>query len=293
MTRVLALDLGGTKLSAAIAEAPHFGLARDVGVWPSPTSLADFEAIVERLLREAGAIDRIGVAAPGLVEGSRCRWIPNLPWLDGVDLAALFPAQTIAVGNDAQIALLAEAAEGAAAELSDALLLSIGTGIGSAVLAGGRIVRGARGGACSFGWACADANAPGDPRSGWLERAAAGPALDALALDVVGQPDGRALVELARSGDGRAQRVLAGPAGALGLALAGAVALLDPETILLTGGIAEALDAIAPVILEALRGRLPPHLRTIGMRAGHFGARAPLVGAALAAASAGEWWNLR
>lgn len=293
MTRVLALDLGGTKLRAAIAEEPHFAALGDAGVWPAPASLASLEATMEALLHEAGAIDRIGIAVPGLVEGSRCRWIPNLPWLDGVDLATLFPAQAIAVGNDAQIALLAEAAQGAAAGLSDVLLLSIGTGIGSAVLAGGRIVKGARGGACSFGWACADASAPADPRSGWLERAAAGRALDALAIDVVGRPDGRALVELARGGDARAQRVVAGPAEALGLALAGAVALLDPETILLTGGIADALDTIAPVILAALRDRLPPHLRAIEMRAGHFGARAPLVGAALAGARAGEWWNLR
>ena len=171
MTRVLALDLGGTKLRAAIAEEPHFAALGDAGVWPAPASLASLEATMEALLHEAGAIDRIGIAVPGLVEGSRCRWIPNLPWLDGVDLATLFPAQAIAVGNDAQIALLAEAAQGAAAGLSDVLLLSIGTGIGSAVLAGGRIVKGARGGACSFGWACADASAPADPAAaGWSER---------------------------------------------------------------------------------------------------------------------------
>jgi len=293
MRRILALDLGGTRLRAAIAEEPQVAEPCDLGAWPSPTNLASFKARVEGLLQEAAGVDCIGLAVPGLVEGPRCRWVPNLPWLDGVDIAALFPAQSVAVGNDAQIALLAEAARGAAAGLSDVLLLSIGTGIGSAVLAGGRIVRGARGGACSFGWACADASAPVDPRSGWLERAAAGPAFDALAFGVVGRFDGRALMELAQRGDERAQRALFGPASALGLTLAGAVALLDPETILLTGGIAESFDAIAPMALAALRERLPPHLRAIGMRPGHFGARAPLVGAALAAASAPEWWSLR
>ena len=85
----------------------------------------------------------------------------------------------IGIGNDAQIALLAEASAGAAKGMSDAILLSIGTGIGSAVLANGSIVAGSRGGACSFGWACADMDDPGEDRSGWLERVASGRALDA------------------------------------------------------------------------------------------------------------------
>src|SRR6185436_5576862 len=93
----------------------------------------------------------------------------------------LFPKLRVGIGNDAQIALLAEARAGAAKGMSDAILLSIGTGMGSAVLANGAIVAGAHGGACSFGWASADADDTGDERSGWLERVASGRALDAIA----------------------------------------------------------------------------------------------------------------
>ena len=67
---------------------------------------------------------------PGLVEGTTCRWIPNLPYLDGLDMQALFPDLRVGIGNDAQIALLAEASAGAARGMSDAILLSIGIWIG-------------------------------------------------------------------------------------------------------------------------------------------------------------------
>lgn len=290
MTRVLAIDLGGTNLRAAV----HTG---DVGVLtpqvrePAPQNLDAFLARV-RALAVAGEAEALGLAVPGLVEGSVCRWIPNLPWLDGVDIAALFPDMRVAVGNDAQIALLAEAAQGAAKGVSDAILLAIGTGIGSAVLANGRIVAGAHGGACSFGWASADIKDHGEDRSGWLERVASGRALDALAAQI-GLADSRQLIEAAKAGDLAAQTLLEVPARQLGTALAGAVGLLDPGVILVSGGLADALDVIAPPLLAALRRQLPPHLRGIELKPGKFGSRAGLVGAALAGRAGSGWRQIR
>ena len=155
--------------------------------------------------RVAGLIDehtvsRVGVAIPGLASGTTCVWVPNLPYLDGQDLALVFPGVTVALGNDAHFALLAEAALGAARDVADVILVAIGTGIGSAVLADGRIVRGTGGAAASFGWACADPADVGDDVHGWLERHAAGPALDAIARRA-GLADGRALIAAARAGD--------------------------------------------------------------------------------------------
>ena len=69
---------------------------------------------------------------------------------------------------------------------------------------------------------------------------------------------------------------------ALGTALAGAVALLDPAAIILAGGVAASLDVLAPLILAPLKRQLPPHLRGIDLRAGQFGPRAGLIGAAVA-----------
>jgi glucokinase len=231
----------------------------------------------------------LGLGIPGLAQGNICRWVPNLPYLDGLDLAAHFPNISIGLGNDAQLALLAEVSAGAAQGMNDAVLLAIGTGIGSAVLAGGRIIAGSHGGACSFGWAAADLADIGEDRRGWLERQASGRALDAVA-SLLGLSSGAALVEAARVGNPLAIEALTKPMQALGTALAAAVALLDPEAIILGGGVAASLDALGPLIQAPLRRQLPPHLRTIQLRPGRFGSQAGLVGAAFAGAQ-GEAWR--
>lgn len=291
MSRLLALDLGGTNLRAGVANAACPTKVQTVGRWPAPADLPAFTGLLDGLIREH-RVDRIGVAIPGFADGATCVWVPNLPWLDGIDLAALVPQTPVALGNDAQLALLAEATDGAAAGLGDAILLAVGTGIGSAVLSGGRVVRGARGGATSFGWACADPTDPGDERDGWLERNASGRALDRLAR-TIGLDDGMALIERARAGDGQARALLQGPAAALGTTLAGAVALLDARTVVFAGGVASALDVLEAPILGVLRRQLPPHLRDVRLVAGRHGAGAALAGAAGAAAGSALWEDRR
>jgi predicted NBD/HSP70 family sugar kinase len=291
MTSVLAVDLGGTNLRAAISTG-DVGALEMLGSEPAPATLDAFVARIDALCAEAGSVSALGIAVPGLVEGPVCRWIPNLPFLDGVDIQALFPRLRVALGNDAQIALLAEAVEGGAKGMSDAILLAIGTGIGSAVLANGCIVAGAHGGACSFGWASADVRDHGEERSGWLERVASGRALDGLAGQI-GLADGRALIAAAQAGELAALTLLELPARQLGTALAGAIALLDPQAVLISGGLADALDVIRPPLLAAMRRQLPPHLRGIDVRPGMFGSRAGLVGAALAGAVGQGWRQVR
>jgi glucokinase len=83
------------------------------------------------------------------------------------------------------------------------------------------------------------------------------------------------------------------PAQRLGTALAGAVALLDPEVILIAGGISAALDVVGPRILAAMRRHLPAHLRRIEIRAGAFDQRAGLVGAAIAGTAGPNWRRVR
>jgi glucokinase len=278
MTAALCLDLGGTRLRAALAQAE--GEADAVGDWPAPAGLDDLRRRVAGLI-EAHSVSRIGVAVPGLASGSTCVWIPNLPYLDGQDFAFLFPDVTATVGNDAQLALLAEAALGAARGVANAILLAIGTGIGSAVLADGRLAHGAQGAAASFGWACADPSDAGDDVSGWLERNASGTALDAIARRV-GVADGRALIATARAGDRAALEALRRPAAALGAALAGAAALLGSSAVIVSGGVAEGIDVLAPLILPVLRRHLPPHLRSLAFGPARFGPRASLIGAGLA-----------
>ena len=287
MSTVLCFDLGGTNLRAGRVTTGDIGEPETLGRWPAPKDLAEFRGRIDSFIDEHLAA-RIGIAIPGLASGTRSVWVPNLPYLDGVDVADLFPQVAVALGNDAQMALLAEAAHGAARGYTDAILLAIGTGIGSAVLADQRIVRGHSGAAASFGWASASTSDPGDDVHGWLERAASGSAMDALARKA-GLADGAALVASARADDRRARDILAEPAAALGTALAGAVALLGSQAVIVSGGVADSLDVLASPMLAALRRNLPPHLRGVQLMAGAFGSRASLIGAAIAARGSHLW----
>lgn len=285
--KVLAIDLGGTRVRAGVAPIADPAAVDTIGEWRAPSDRESFLALLRTQLESAGA-DHLGLGVPGLARGATCAWIPNLPYLDGLDLGTALPGISVALGNDAQFALVAEASAGAAKGLNDALLLAIGTGIGSAVLAGGQIVTGSSGAAASFGWAAGDVTDPGEDVSGWLERHASGRALDAAAVEA-GFADGTALVEAARQGNTRAVTALDLPTRALGTALAGAVALLDPSVVILAGGVVRSLDVLAPMILVPLRRHLPKHLRGIELKAGQFGARAGLVGAAFAGARGANW----
>jgi glucokinase len=261
----------------------------------APASLGELGAALDASLVAAlrfGDVSGLGITVPGLVMGTTCRWVPNLPYLDGVDLREL-NARVVGVGNDAHLALLAEATEGAARRRQDALLLAIGTGIGSAVLAGGRIQPGASGAACSFGWACADREDAGEDRRGWLERQAAGPALDALGARMRPPVDGAGLVAAARRGDMAASEVVRSVAVALGTTLAGAVALLDPGVVIVSGGVADAFDVLASPLREAMTHHVPPHLRHTEIRRGELGPQASLVGALIAARRGADFASVR
>ena len=290
MTAALGFDLGGTNLRAALVGSGRESAPAALGRWPAPSDLATFHRMVASLIADHGAT-RIGVAIPGLASGTTCAWVPNLPYLDGQDLSRLFPGVIVALGNDAHLALLAETALGAARDVAEVILVAIGTGIGSAVLADGRIVRG-HGAAASFGWACADPLDPGDGVHGWLERQAAGPAFDAIGQSI-GLADGRALIAAARAGDSDARDAIEKPCASLGASLAGPVAMLAVRSVIVSGGLAEGVDVLGPVILRTLRRHLPLHLRAVVLAPARFGARASLVGAGLAALGHPLWTGFR
>lgn len=287
MTTVLAIDLGGTRCRIGIAHDADPETVELVEELAAPQSRAAFLDLVNTRIARHGAT-ALGLGIPGLAQGTTCRWVPNLPYLDGLDLDDALPDVSIGLGNDAQLSLLAELHAGAARGLSDAVLLAIGTGIGSAVLASSTIIAGHAGGACSFGWATADLGDPGDAVSGWLERQAAGRALDRHGK-ALGLVDGQGFVAAARDSHAGAIEALAHPVAALGAAIASAVALLDPAAIIIAGGVAEAFDVLAPLLRPAIDRRLPPHLQGVAVVRAKHGSRAGLVGAAFAGARGPLW----
>ena len=116
----LAIDLGGTNMRAAVVGAD--GLPGRAETREAPRSRQDFLVRVQYLIAHHRA-DRLGIGVPGLAQGSVMTWIPNLGFLDGLDLAAAFPGVSIALGNDAQLALrlIGQSSRAALEEAEDAL----------------------------------------------------------------------------------------------------------------------------------------------------------------------------
>lgn len=246
---VLGLDLGGTRLKVLALTREGDELARAT----APTAGADWrdqvQTAVASLVARLGKAPRaIGVAAPGLAapdERSIAHMPSRLAGLEGLDWTAFLGASGfVPVINDAHAALLGEVWRGAAQGERNVILLTLGTGVGGAILAEGRLLRGHIGRAGAFGHITVDASGAPDivGTPGSLEDAVGN---DSLARRSAGRYTSTAqLVADVAAGEPAAQEVWERTIRDLATALASLINALDPETILLGGGIAEADRAL-------------------------------------------------
>ena len=228
----MGLDAGGTKLLAGVVDESGAVLHRQTYLWPPSATREDVLDVFKRALADAAdpAVEALGVGLPATMDRAAgvavaARHLPIAGFAFRDWLAELAQA-SVYVDNDATLALLAEARRGAARAASEALLLTIGTGIGGGIMSAGRIVHGDRGAAGEPGHITIDANGPpcpGDcPGRGCLEAYVSGPALARM-----GWPSGADAVAAARRGDEDATAALeamgedAGMLGAAMLAFAG------------------------------------------------------------------------
>lgn len=280
---VLGVDVGGTSVRVCAQRGA-------VAARPTPGSYAEFIDTVAALAPPE-PVSSVVVGLPGATGTDFPRWIPALRWMDGrplaADLSERLGGATVALANDAQLALLAEVREGAARGVRDAVLVSVGTGVGGAIMLGGRIVRGANGTAGSFGWL---PSAGVDPTAdhGALELAASGSALDRLAGPGRDGPD---LVAAARAGDRSARAVLDAWATALGTGIAALASILDPELVVISGGLCTAFDAYAEALRAAVARCGSPDARRVPIVPAALGGDAGVIGALCAAAEGKELWS--
>ena len=284
MTWAVGIDLGGTQLKAVAVDASGRVFAR--AVYPTEdgrTTPVDWIARAGRALVEfsgtAGTAPAfVGVCAPGLAAGD-ARSIAHMPGrlagLVGLDWgAALGRTELVPVLNDGHAALLGEAWVGAARGRRHVVMLTLGTGVGGAVLSDGRLLRGAIGRAGHIGHLGLDPD--GEPSIAGMPGA-----IEVLVGDctVASRSGGRfadtaALVAAHRAGDTLATAVWLKSIRALGCAIGSCINLFDPEIVVLGGGIAQAGDALfVPLARELDRVEWRP--------GGH---RVPVVPAEL-----GEW----
>jgi len=264
----LGVDLGGTNLKLALIDADGTLLAREV----EPTRGQDgHEAVLARIAagaarladRAPGPVRAVGVGVPALIDMAAgvVLDLPNLPgrWT-GVPVSSSIERQTglpAFLINDVRAFTVAEHALGAARGTETALCAAVGTGIGGGLVAHRRVVMGLGGAAGEIGHLIVQ---PGGPRCGCgnrgcAEALASGPAIAAEAIRRILQGNTTSLGELAggdldlitpelvaraaEAGDAVATEVLERAGYFLGLALAGVIATLAPEVVVIGGGVAQ------------------------------------------------------
>lgn len=289
------VDIGGTKIEAALFDASGAELARRRIATPrddyDATVAATVNLVTELQSRAAGSAT-IGFAIPGsisphtgVVQNANSTWLNGRP-LDR-DLAAAL-AHPVRLANDANCFALSEATDGAGASARSLFGVIVGTGCGGGIVVDGRLVEGSRGIGGEWGhnplpWPASD-ELPG-PRcwcglSGCMETWVSGPGLAADYLRATGiDIAAEEIARLAAERDAAAQAALDRHATRLARGLAQVVNLLDPEVIVLGGGLSK-----MPHLYETLPALIAPYVfsdrRDVDMRPPQWGDTSGVRGAA-------------
>jgi len=310
------VDLGGTSTRAAVGLRDGSLLA----TYKAPTAgEGGMEGVITGIIdtarqacQRAGvspdAVEGWGVAAPGPVDrhDGSVYDPPNLPGWRTVPLRALLSERTgklVRVGNDANLAAVAEWRHGAAVGANDVVYLTVSTGVGGGIIAGGRLLVGRRGAAGELGHMTVDLDGPACRcgNRGDLESLCSGTAIARMAreaLDAGSDTTLRALpravtaidvVVAARQGDAVAAGIVARAATALGAGVVNIVNIFNPEVVVIGGGVAQA----GPLLFDPVRAAVAARamrLAALDVRiaAASFGDNAGLVGAVSLAAGALE-----
>ncbi|KMO31212.1 transcriptional regulator [Methylobacterium tarhaniae] len=267
----IGIDLGGTKI-AGIALDPD-GRVRAERRVATPrgdydASLRAIAALVAALEAEAGGAGTVGIGIPGAlvpatgrVKNANSTWLNGRPL--GDDLSALL-TRSVRLENDANCLAVSEAVDGAGQGAAVVWAVILGTGVGSGIALSGRALSGRQRIAGEWGHnplpAPRDDERPGPAcycgRHGCIETWLSGPG---LAADHARRTDramtGEAIVAAMRAGDAAARETFAAWLDRLGRGLAGVVNLLDPDVIVLGGGL-----STIPEIYGALPERVAPHI---------------------------------
>lgn len=304
------IDVGGTKVLGLLVGEDGSVLREE----RSETPAEDVEATMETIYRVAATVGDgghpvgVGVGAAGMVDFATgtLRSAPNLVWTDTPirDLVAERTGLPCVVDNDANVAAWGEHRFGAGRGYDHLLVVTVGTGIGGGIVADGSLLRGAHGFAAELGHFIVEPGGPwcGCGNRGCWEQVASGQALDRLARALVAQrpdsavarlaagtePTGRHVSEAAGAGDRAAGQIIEEVGRRLGEGIAGLVNVLDPQAVVVGGGVAEIGD---PLLDPARRGfagavEAPRHRPEVPIVAAALGNRAGAIGAAALALDA-------
>jgi len=313
--RTIGIDAGGTKLLGGVLDEDLVVHHRVHRIWRgegTPETLDIMVGAVEELRAVAPEVEAVGFGIPALVDQStgKALWSTHLPLEDLPfrDLMSERLGLPVHVDNDATLALLAESRRGAARGARHAVLLTLGTGIGSGLLLDGRLYRGARGAGAELGHLVVDLHGPdcqgACPGRGCLEVLASGRAIMRAGQEAaLTHPEsalgrrhasgrgitGPIVTEMAHEGDDVARGVLAEIGTRLGYGLTSVVNALGPEVIVVGGGAVAAGELLlGPARAVVAERGLPPARELVRIVAAEFGDESGMVGAAVFALEAGR-----
>lgn len=304
------IDVGGTKIAAALfTRDGEIAARRKVPIDPAggDAAAAQVAAAVADLSAAArasgGRLLAAGICVPGIAYAASGRvWAPNIPGWDQFPLLEKLRGHVpevrvpLVLESDRSAYVAGEAWRGAAAGARDAVFLAVGTGIGAGIIAGGRIVHGHEDIAGAVGWfgldprfkpeyaamGCFEAEASGNSlaRKARAELEKGRPStLAGLAGGSIAAVTAETVAAAARQGDPLAQEIVADATAYLAMGVANIVSLLDPEVVVLGGGLFQAADLfLEPVRRDFRRWAQPLAARAVRIELSVLGEDAGLYG---------------
>ena len=287
------IDVGGTKIASAlftregeISAREKVSIDKAGGDAAAVQVAGRIQALAAAAAESGGRLAAVGICVPGIAYSASGKvWAPNIPGWDQYPLiekikgSALIP---LVLESDRSAYVAGEAWRGAAAGAADAVFLAVGTGIGAGIISGGRILHGHEDIAGAVGWFGLDPDFKAEYAAmGCFEAEASGNSLARKARERLGQGRASSMPDLAggrleavtaevvaaaaRAGDALALEIVAEAVAYLGMGIANIVSLLNPEIVVVGGGLVHAAD----VLLEPVRrevGRWAQPLAARGVR---------------------------
>jgi glucokinase len=311
ISAAIGIDIGGTNISVGLVSAGGQLLAlrrestpRDIG---EPATMARLLALTEETLAQARCEGHtvagigIGFGGPVDVAAQRIRWSHHAPGWSNIEPVRAFENRfglATRLENDANAGGLGEALFGAGQGAACVLYLNVGTGVGGAVVIGGRLHDGAHGNAGEIGHVILQPDGPACPcgKRGCVEALCSGSAIGRRAAEAVAEgASDSSLLELpepvtgaqvgaaAQAGDELARQVVAAAGRDLGLAIANACNVLDPDTVVVGGGVSELGDLYLRPAREAFAQFAMSTIAQVPIVPAQLGYNAGVIGAAAVA----------
>lgn len=268
MSQVIALDLGGTSLKAALVDAEGVIAAREQASTVGQDKdqiVATIVAMVKNLQGAAGEVAGVGLGMPGLLDpfSGVVHITPNLPFKEPFPMKEVLERETglrSFVNNDANLAALGEWWKGAAAGAKNVVILTLGTGIGGGLIIDGKLFMGSKGFGAELGHITIANDGPPcgcGAAYGCFEALASGTAIIRAAQEEINPKieNAKQVEELAQQGNEAARAIWEDEGKWLGIAIANYLNIFNPDTVIVGGAIAAAWPLFERRMMEEVRAR--------------------------------------